>query len=238
MFHPIRPSETRTARKSTIAARQLLQAIQSGRIGLGEGFPSERLIASTMGVSRGVIREALSALQISGIVQIRVGEGAFVSSVPSSERQRHGVLSLLEGNEGPLEIWESRREIEALVACLAVVVATDDDVAWIGEALDRMRAAADALDLEAYLTANSEFHRMLAAPAENSILRSLAFDLIGRTDQLTVKAPADRYVRAHVERSIEKHVDIFVQYRRREPAPLRDSIHRHFNELEAAFLED
>lgn len=238
MFHPIRPSDVRATRKSTLVARQLLRAVRCGDIGPGEPLPSERIIADRMCVSRGVVREALSALHISGIVEIRIGEGTFARAEAASEFQRREVLSLLEGNESPLELWESRREIEAVVACLAAPVAVEADIEELEATLDRMRTAMTDLNVEAYLAANSDFHRRMAAPAENSILKRIAFDLIDRTDQLTVKVPTDRYVREDVERSLAKHVDIFTKYRLGEPEALRASIRRHFDDLEVAFLED
>lgn len=219
-------------------AQQLLRSIRRGDVSPGQCLPSERSIAERMGVSRGVVREALSALQISGIVQIRTGEGAYVCSDPFTEHQRHEVLSLLEGNESPLELWEARREIETVVICLAARTATEQDHTAIEGTLNRMRTATETFDVEAYLAANGDFHRLLTEPAENSILKRIASDLIDRTSHLTVKIPVDRYVRADIERSLAKHVEIFTAYRERQREQLVARIHRHFDELEVHFLQD
>lgn len=239
MLERIQSAELGSLRKSTVVAQQILRAIQVGEVLPGEKLPSERIICERLGVSRGVVREALSALQISGIVQIRTGEGTYVNAEPPAESSRgEAVLGILEGNESPLELWEARREIESVVICAAAKTATSDDHQQIGTALAGMREALDAANLERYLAKNGEFHRLLAKPADNSVLKRIANDLIDRTEQLTVSAPVHRYVQRELERSFDKHAQILDAYRQRDIDRLRGLIHRHFETLEVFFLEE
>ncbi|MDR7465382.1 MAG: GntR family transcriptional regulator, partial [Armatimonadota bacterium] len=69
-----------TKKKSTHVAEQILQAIMSGQYRVGDRLPPERVLAEEMGVSRPSVREALSALQIVGVVASRVGDGTYVRS--------------------------------------------------------------------------------------------------------------------------------------------------------------
>jgi len=67
-------------KKSTLVAEWVLEQIRSQVYPEGAKLPSEREIAQTLGMSRPPVREALSALQIAGIVEIRPGDGTYVKS--------------------------------------------------------------------------------------------------------------------------------------------------------------
>ncbi len=77
-----------TPKKSTLVAEWVLDKIRSQMYTEGAKLPSEREIAQILGVSRLPVREALSALQILGIVETQPGSGTYVrKSTPPSSRQ-------------------------------------------------------------------------------------------------------------------------------------------------------
>ncbi|EKD34792.1 MAG: hypothetical protein ACD_75C02183G0001, partial [uncultured bacterium] len=70
--------QTRYKKKSSFIADQILRMINSGLYKAGSRLPSERTITEQMGVSRPSLREAISALQIVGILESRPGDGTYV----------------------------------------------------------------------------------------------------------------------------------------------------------------
>src|SRR6476661_7296247 len=71
-------------------ADQLAQLIANGEFPPGSRLPAERELAVSLGVSRTSVREAVISLEMSGLVEVRVGTGIFVSA-PGSAGGRHGV---------------------------------------------------------------------------------------------------------------------------------------------------
>ncbi|MFD2135987.1 FadR/GntR family transcriptional regulator [Novosphingobium resinovorum] len=67
-----------------VAAR-LMDEIRAGRHPVGARMPAERDLSLTMGVSRPVVREALLALEVMGVVEVRIGSGAYVLRLPEDE---------------------------------------------------------------------------------------------------------------------------------------------------------
>ena len=144
-------------------AEQLRALIASGEFALGSRLPPERDLAAQLGVSRPSVREALIALEVQGLVEVRMGSGIYVTAqIPA--RHMRDVDSAL----GPFEIIRARQLIEAELAALA---ARHKPAA----ALKRMRAAVKlmeddiALGLMPY-RGDREFHIALAEASDNAAL--------------------------------------------------------------------
>src|SRR4030042_2752670 len=102
-------SQTRFKKKSSFIADQILGMINAGRYKVGSKLPSERTITEQMGVSRPSLREAISALQIVGILESRPGDGTYVSNpVPTEDLMRRAV-AVLEECDSPFENMQARK---------------------------------------------------------------------------------------------------------------------------------
>jgi DNA-binding FadR family transcriptional regulator len=99
-------------KKSMLAAEWILEQIRSQIYPEGTKLPSERDIAQTLGMSRPPIREALSALQIARIVEIRPGDGTYVKSAVPANEMVSDTMSVLEESESPFEVMQARRVLE------------------------------------------------------------------------------------------------------------------------------
>lgn len=72
-------------------ARQIIESIKGGSFKIGDKLPSGRELEAMFGVSKPTVREALSALELAGVVEIRAGQGAYVSAIPpDGETSRSG----------------------------------------------------------------------------------------------------------------------------------------------------
>lgn len=231
-------------RKSALVAERILEAIRRGEFRPGARLPSERSIAEQLRVSRGVVREALSALQIAGVVVIRAGDGAFVREAPSASSER--ALALLQHSAGPLEIWEARRELEVAVAGLALekaVLARQEgasaelEASAIGFAFQDMARHTEAGDVAAYLEANRAFHLGLARLTENGVLIRVTEQLLELTDHVLTRHLTELYLNQGLEVSLAKHRAIYEALRKGDGEALRTAVRKHFHELERFLTE-
>lgn len=151
-------------------AEQLRALIASGEFALGSRLPPERDLAAQLGVSRPSVREALIALEVQGLVEVRMGSGIYVTAQPPVARARE-----IESELGPFEIIRARQLIEAELAALA---ARHKPAA----ALKRMRAAVKWMEddivqgLMPY-RGDREFHLALAEASDNAALVRVITDL-------------------------------------------------------------
>ena len=115
-------------------ANHLGQRIHSGEFAAGSSLPGENTLAKDYGVSRNIIREALVALEILGLITVRAGSGAFVNEGAKQIETSLGRIGLLSG-PSPLAIFKARRAIEGEVAFQAATNAEADDLATLAQLL-------------------------------------------------------------------------------------------------------
>lgn len=149
---------------------RLREEITAGRWPVGERIPAESELMSALGVARGTLREALRALQYTGMLEIRRGDGTFVrarSEVPGALARSGAALS---------HVLEARAALEPSLARLAAERADEDDMARIAEAL-RVRAEADD---DGWADADAAVHQAIAEAAGNPILFEVYAALLPR----------------------------------------------------------
>lgn len=158
---------------SDSVAQQLLEKIDLGLFPRGGKLPTEAVLAQEFGVSRTVVREAISRLKNEGVVEPRQGSGVFVTGQAGIKALR---IDYTEASspEAVLQIVELRRAIEAEVAAQAAIRRTDADMIAIDAALTRIgqdvRAGSDGV------AADVAFHRTLAIATRNPyFIKTLEF---------------------------------------------------------------
>lgn len=116
-------------------ADQIRALIRAGEFPAGSRLPPERDLAKQLGVSRPSVREALIALEVEGLVEVRIGSGIYVLA-PSA---RHAeVPAAGEAAAGPFELMRARYVIESECAALAAKSAKKPQIAAIEEAIAEM----------------------------------------------------------------------------------------------------
>ena len=151
-------------------AEQLRQLMVSGEFALGSRLPAERDLALQLGVSRPSVREALIALEVQGMIEVRTGSGIYVrriqpmvSASPLPETDTNA-----PADWGPLEVMSARLLIEAEVAALAATHAQKADLKAIKTGLQQMKleAARDKVPRDG----DEAFHAAIAHACGNSVL--------------------------------------------------------------------
>lgn len=154
-------------------AEQVTALVARGEFKPGDRLPPERDLARLLGVSRPTVREAMIALEIAGLVEVRVGAGTFVTDKNTNgahDRQFEGA------GASPLELIGARRLIEPEIAALAARHATPQDLAAIEETLAMTAAATDTASHRA---ADRLFHVRVAAASRNGVLAAIADEFWG-----------------------------------------------------------
>ena len=169
---PIATVETRRLYQQIAA--QLSALIASGEFTVGQRLPSERELAAQLGVSRPSLREALIALELEGLVEVRVGAGIWVTAASGRSLAPPGQ----QEGEGPFELLSARWLIEGEITAMAAREATATDLASIRAALTEMeRLEKKQQDFSA---SDREFHIRIAASTRNGVLQAVVEDLWDR----------------------------------------------------------
>ena len=162
-------------RSSETLAERLRRDILRGQFLRGEQLPTERELASESRLGRGSIREALRILEAQGLVQTHAGRhGGSVVSRPSDQLVARQIDSYAKTRGLPLQaLVDARAAIEPMVAQLAAMHRTEDDLAALRRVADRLDDAVEA-DVRRFLKENVKWHHALAAASHNDLLRAFA----------------------------------------------------------------
>jgi GntR family transcriptional repressor for pyruvate dehydrogenase complex len=182
---------------------RLLELFTSGEIAPGTRLPPERQLASTLEVGRSAVREALAALEVLGVVDVRPGSGTYLRSATSELLPQSLSWGILIGERSTTELIEVRGALEIYAARLAAERMSDESAARLDAHLARMAATLD--DLPAFVEADLAFHLELADATGNSVL----VDLLQIIRSL-LRVWVDRAVHdtAHAETALAEHTAV------------------------------
>lgn len=223
-------------KKSAYVAKWLISAVKKGTWKVGDRLPPERTIAERLNVSRTAVREALSSLQIVGLVEPRVGDGNYIVALIEEEIAIDEAVAALQESESLVEVWEARKILEVVLAKLAVKKATEEDIRNIEECLLKIKKAADKRDQDEYLTANNDFHLAIAEAGKNSFLKKAFVPLLQITTHQLVKEATGEYIAAHAVDLVRKHQDIVNAIKEHDNDTIVELMQAHFAASEEVFL--
>jgi GntR family transcriptional repressor for pyruvate dehydrogenase complex len=153
------------------AIDKIKEMITSGRLRPGEKLPREADLAAELGLSRNSLREAVKALSMINVLDVRQGDGTYATSLaPSLLLEALSFIVDFHRDDTVLEFLEVRRILEPAATGLAAARMSEEGRKELGEIL---RAADVNAPIEAFVAADLEFHRKIAVGAGNSVLASL-----------------------------------------------------------------
>ena len=169
-----------------LVPRSAVQRIQSmileGILKPGDRLPAQRELSEQFGISRASLREALSVLETLGLIRVEVGRGVFVLG-PDGDGAPQAKWRYAD-RYSPLEVYETRLMLEPRSAALAARNAKAEDLAAIGQSVERMRAAVEAGDLIAAAECDSIFHRAIVECSGNRMVMELFRTVNGVMDEI------------------------------------------------------
>jgi DNA-binding FadR family transcriptional regulator len=202
--------------------------ILSGDLAAGQRLPTEMELATTLGVSRGPLREGVSALTTMGVLEARQGDGTYVTSLePGLLMSPLSFVVDVHSKGGAGQFLAVRRVLECEAAGLA---ALHIDAATI-EAAEAVLADADLslaeapTDYERCFVADSGFHRVIAAASANPVLAALIESISGRTARARLLRGAIE--KGAQQRTIDEHRAVLAAIAAHDPerARLRMAVH-------------
>lgn len=207
--------------------RRLTAEIESGKLAPGARLPTEHEIMAATGVSRTVVREAISALRARGLVFTRQGAGAFVAAEVPRRPFRIDPAEV-ESLVDVLRVMELRISVEVEAAGLAAERRTSAQLAEIGRRIKAINLAIERG--ESAVEADFAFHKaVLSATGNPYFVRFLEFlgHLIIPRQNVRAKFTSPAEQRAYLERIQAEHVAIQEAIRAKKPEQAREAARTH-----------
>ena len=211
-------SQTRLYRQ---LAQRLIDKLAAGTLAIGDRLPAERDLASEYNVSRPTVREAIISLEVQGLVEVRVGSGAYVRALPHDRKRP-------KFNVTAFELIEARLVIEGEAAALAAIHITDAEL----DRLDRLveRIADENERADSTEAADEQFHTLIAEATRNAAITRTVEDLWTlRASSPDIAVLLAKARTAQVKPLVEEHRRIAIALRSRDARLARTAMRAHLS---------
>jgi GntR family transcriptional regulator, transcriptional repressor for pyruvate dehydrogenase complex len=223
-FHSIEPR-----RLYRQIADQIRTLIKSGEYRAGARLPPERDLAKQLGVSRPSVREALIALEVEGLVEVRIGSGIYVQDAAIADAANEG-----DTTAGPFELIRARYVIESECAALAAKSAKKPQMQAIAEALAAMEH--DVTSKHPAQDGDRQFHMRIAEATGNSALVAVVRMLWDERTGPLYKQLENHYDTPSLwEHAMTEHRAVYKAIAVRDANAARTAMQRHLNQAYKRF---
>lgn len=207
-------------------AEKIETLIQSGLYPPGSRLPPERELAENFDVSRPTIREAIIALEVMQLVEVKTSSGVYVLERQSSTEKENA------DNISAFELTQARALIEGEAAALAAVSITESELELLGKTLHAMGAGIKAEQ------ADREFHRIISTATRNNAILLAVNKFWALRDSLPqIKMAYSGVCSQSDEDRLQEHKSIYQALKKRDSQAARLAMHTHFNRLINALFE-
>jgi DNA-binding FadR family transcriptional regulator len=205
----------------------LIEMIEEGGLRPGDAFPSERALVDQFGVSRTVIREAMSALEVRGILGIDQGKRPRVASNSGSALRDELRLIARVEPDALWDLFEVRKMFEVEVAALTAARQDPTAIASMRDAVRRMRE--HIVEPEGYVDADVEFHNALLVGSGNRVLERLLRPV---TELMLTSRMITASRRRPTRAALAEHEAILAAVERSDPKAAGEAMRRHLGATE------
>ena len=210
-------------------ADQLRTLIRSGEFAVGKRLPAERDLALQLGVSRPSVREALIALEVEGLVEVRMGSGIHVIA-----REPAAGAPRLESAFGPFEIIRARQVLEGELAAIAAQERTPALLQGLSEALADM--ADDVRRGLPPIQGDRQFHLRLAQAADNGPLLRAVTELFDERNNPLFEQLGQHFETVPTWRlALAEHQAVIDAVAAGQPEAARAAMHTHLRQSHDRF---
>ncbi len=226
VFKQIRPKKI-----SEEIVEQIRELISKGELKPGQRIPSERDLATLLGVSRPSVREAIMVLEAMGLLESRQGGGTFVRSLTETELASP-LTSMVEKNPRLLRsLAEVRMGLESWSAYLAASRATDEEIEELGRYYKEMerQAASGGWDADV----DAQFHYAITTATHNTLQLHVLNTIHGLFHTTIQVALTEFYRKEHyLDRLLAQHREIYQAIANRDPETARQKMLDHLAMVE------
>jgi GntR family uxuAB operon transcriptional repressor len=209
-----------------VVADRIEELIRTEQILPGARLPSERELATRLHVSRASLREALIALELGGVVEVRGGSGVYVTVAKAAPTD-------VEAGPGPFEVLAARRLIESEVCAIAARVATDSAIDAILNAVLEMERNHDIYSSNEQ--ADREFHLAIARATGNSALVGTIGYLWDQRGRLWHRLKEHFQTEELRQETLNDHRRILAAIVAHDPAAARSAMRAHLERVTRTF---
>ncbi len=210
------------------AITKIKDMIISGELSAGDRLPPEKELSEKLGLSRSSLREAVKALEIIRVLDVRRGDGTYVTSLePKLLTEAMTFIVDLHQDESILELFEVRRMLEPAAAATAARLITPQQIAALRATMDNID---ELTSVESLVEHDLVFHGLITAAANNSYLTSVLDSL----SSSTVRARIWRGLTQEraVDRTLSEHAAIIDALERGDTELARSLVTVHISGVE------
>lgn len=206
--------------------------IAEGVLKPGDALPSERTLAEMLKVSRTSVRQALKALDVLGVLEIKPGSRTSLNKSLSKLLINPMKFMTLLHNVGILELFKTRKIIEVALARLAAENAEEDDIERMNRALEKAKDLVSEPDK--YLFFEMEFHEAIFKASRNRILTAMMASI----NNLLLES-REKTVRLfnNLADTLDQHFGIFNAIKNKDISKAGDAMFYHLSEVERVLKE-
>lgn len=227
-FSPLQKQQT----VAEAISAEILDLLRRKHLKPGDKLPPERELAEILGVSRPSLREALRALSIMKVVEVRQGDGTYVSALNPEELVEHLEFVFMLDDSTTLQLFEARKIVEPGNAGLAAERINEEELADLRACLEKSERSYD--DPEAFLQADIELHEIITRAARNPLLERFmaSISALGRASRhKTVR------LSGVTQPTVEHHRRIVAALEAHDPQAAGEAMLRHLDHIEQVYRE-
>jgi GntR family transcriptional repressor for pyruvate dehydrogenase complex len=209
-----------STKKPAIIVKRIIELLEREELSPGDKLPNEVEIVKQTDISRTAVREALSALELMGIIERIPGEGTFIAYGAMSWKfgPKNTLEKFLEDTEkvnGSFEALEARMVLEPSVAVMAARRAEPEQIEKIEALFMDFVAAFENNDIKLFLDIDREFHLAVAEATNNEVIYEISKSLLARADvHMWHRYKEDLGL---LQKTIDAHTKILEAIRNRDP---------------------
>lgn len=210
-------------RLSDRVVHEIIHMIETGILKPGDKLPTETVFAEELGVSRGILREALTILQSQGYISRKPKDGTYIRSLPEKNAVNESIIAMFK-KATYRDLLEMRESLEQKAVELAIERAEDEEILEIEQMLSKTGLTEERSSL-----LDQDFHLRLAELSKNVLLINfinLYYDLIHEIAESSFKSVKRR------EEVIDEHVRIIRAIRERDVEKAKAAIVHHLDRVE------
>ena len=207
---------------------KIQELIRSGGLKPGDRLPPEKELSNSLGLSRNSLREAVKALEMINVLDVRRGDGTYVTNLqPRSAADAMSFVLELYQDETILELLEVRRILEAAAGAKAGALISGEQIESLQVMLEEVGEDSDVDELVAH---DITFHHTIAAIAGNEFLLSLMDVVASRTSRVRVWRGITQA--GAIERTLGEHRGIVSALALHDPALVAARLTAHISGVE------
>lgn len=191
----------------------ILSGVLEGTLKKGDKLLSERELAEALGVGRSTLREAMKVLTILGLLEVKTGQGTYITDGATDFYAAPLAWGLIIGDKSINELVEARSLLEGEAAFLAATRADNDELQELSGICQKMGQAMVNKDSQAYLESDVQFHMWIAKCAHNGVITKLLNTIRNLLELWIKKVLTDI---DHIEKSFQEHIDVQVSLLNRD----------------------